>query len=73
MKRELWTQPIETLAPAIRAGRISPVALTEACLERIEKTDVHLDSFIHVSKHALATARQAERPRTDTRARCDPI
>ena len=61
MKRELWTQPIETLAPAIRAGRISPVALTEACLERIEKTDVHLDSFIHVSKHALATARQAER------------
>ena len=61
MKRELWTQPIETLAPAIRAGKVSPVALTEACLERIEKTDVHLDSFIHVSKHALATARQAER------------
>ena len=61
MKRELWTQPIETLAPAIRAGKISPVALTEACLERIEKTDVRLDSFIHVSKHALATARQAER------------
>jgi aspartyl-tRNA(Asn)/glutamyl-tRNA(Gln) amidotransferase subunit A len=61
MTRELWTQPIEALAPAIRAGKVSPVALTEACLERIEKIDGKLDSFIHVSKHALDAARNAER------------
>ncbi len=61
MTRELWTQPIETLAPAIHAGKVSPVALTEACLDRIEKIDGKLDSFIHVSKYALDAARAAER------------
>ena len=61
MNGELWKQPLEKLAPAIRAGKVSPVALTEACLDRIEKVDGKLDSFIHVSKHALDTARVAER------------
>ena len=61
MTGELWNQPLEVLEPAIRAGKVSPVALTEACLERIEKVDGKLDSFIHVSKHALDAARNAER------------
>ena len=61
MTGELWKQPLETLAPAIRAGKVSPVALTEACLERIERVDAKLDSFIHVSPHALDAARRAEK------------
>jgi aspartyl-tRNA(Asn)/glutamyl-tRNA(Gln) amidotransferase subunit A len=61
MTSELWRQPIETLAPAIRSGEVSPVALAEACLDRIEQVDGRLDSFIHVSAHALEAARTAER------------
>jgi aspartyl-tRNA(Asn)/glutamyl-tRNA(Gln) amidotransferase subunit A len=61
MTSELWRQPIETLAPAIRSGKVSPVALAEACLDRIEQVDGRLDSFIHVSAHALEAARTAER------------
>jgi aspartyl-tRNA(Asn)/glutamyl-tRNA(Gln) amidotransferase subunit A len=61
MKRELWTQPIETLAPAICTGKVSPVALVESFLDRIERLDGSLNSFIHVSKQALDAARVAER------------
>ena len=61
MSGELWKQPLEKLAPAIRAGKISPVALTEACLDRIVNAGAKLDSFIHVSEHALDVARTAER------------
>ncbi|MEQ1881395.1 MAG: amidase [Burkholderiales bacterium] len=60
MSGELWKQSIEALAPAIRSGKISPVALTETCLERIERVDGKLNSFIHVSAHALKAARTAE-------------
>lgn len=60
MNAELWQQPLEKLAPAIRAGKISPVALTQACLERIGKIDGKLHSFIHVADSALNTARAAE-------------
>ena len=61
MTSELWQQPIEMLAPAIRSGKLSPVALTEACLDRIKRVDGQLNSFIHVSAHALEAARLAER------------
>ena len=61
MSGELWKKSLAELAPAIRTGKISPVALTEACLGRIEDVDERLDSFIHVSKHALDNARAAER------------
>jgi aspartyl-tRNA(Asn)/glutamyl-tRNA(Gln) amidotransferase subunit A len=61
MNGELWAQPLENLAPAIRAGKVSPVALTEACLDRIGKVDARLSSFIHVSRHALDAARTAGR------------
>jgi aspartyl-tRNA(Asn)/glutamyl-tRNA(Gln) amidotransferase subunit A len=53
-------QPIETLAPALRAGSVSPVALTEAALERIRLRDGALDSFIVVSDKAIEAARTAE-------------
>ena len=56
-----WSQPIEKLAPALRSGKLSPVALTEACLARIAMVDGQLDSFIHVSTQVLDAARTAER------------
>ena len=61
--RELdpWAAPIEHLAPALRDRRFSPVALTEACLERIGASDGTLQSFVHVADSALAQARDAER------------
>jgi len=59
--KPLWSLPIEKLAPAIRVGKVSPVALTEACLDRIAQVDGRLESFIHVSSTALETARTAER------------
>jgi aspartyl-tRNA(Asn)/glutamyl-tRNA(Gln) amidotransferase subunit A len=61
MTGELWEQPLEVLAPKLRAGKLSPVALTEACLDRIDSVDGKLQSFIHVSTHALEAARAAER------------
>jgi aspartyl-tRNA(Asn)/glutamyl-tRNA(Gln) amidotransferase subunit A len=61
MSGELWKKSLAELAPAIRTGKVSPIALTEACLGRIEEVDEKLDSFIHVSKHALENARTAER------------
>ena len=61
MTAALWERSIDELAPALRARTISPVALTEACLERIARYDGKLKSFIHVSADALKQARQAER------------
>jgi aspartyl-tRNA(Asn)/glutamyl-tRNA(Gln) amidotransferase subunit A len=59
MNAELWQQPLEKLAPAIRAGKISPLALTQDCLDRIGKIDGKLHSFIHVADVALEAARAA--------------
>src|SRR5262252_3218806 len=56
---ELWSRTIESLAPDIRAGRVSPVALTESALDRLRATDGRLQSFIHVSASALDQARTA--------------
>ena len=69
MTEELWAQPIEQLAPAIRSGKVSPVALTEACLDRIAEVDARLRSFIQVSAGALDAARTAEREIADGRWR----
>jgi aspartyl-tRNA(Asn)/glutamyl-tRNA(Gln) amidotransferase subunit A len=52
---------IAELAPAIRSGAVSPVALTQACLARIARYDHALHSFITVTAdHALDAARKAE-------------
>ncbi|MEQ1949321.1 MAG: amidase [Bryobacteraceae bacterium] len=53
-----------TLAQAseqIRRGKISPVELTRACLDRIQKLNSKLNSFITVmSEQAMAQARELE-------------
>ena len=55
---------IPTIADAaadIAQGRLSPVALTEACLARIDQHDSKLNSFIRLERErALAAARTAE-------------
>lgn len=56
----MWAQPIEKLAPLIRSGKVSPVAVAQSCLERIAAHDGKLMSFIHVAQDALEQARQAE-------------
>jgi aspartyl-tRNA(Asn)/glutamyl-tRNA(Gln) amidotransferase subunit A len=61
MSADPWARPIEALAPELRAGKLSPVALTEAFLERIARHDGALLSFVHVCQTALAAAREAER------------
>lgn len=48
-------------ADAVRAGRVSPVELTRACLDRISRYDRELNSFITVTdQSALGEARLAE-------------
>ncbi len=61
MSDEPWGRPIEDLAPALRAGRLSPVALAECALERIDRHDAVLLSYVHVAETAMAAAREAER------------
>jgi aspartyl-tRNA(Asn)/glutamyl-tRNA(Gln) amidotransferase subunit A len=54
-------EPITALAARIRAGRLSPVAVTEALLDRVAALDKRLHSFILVTPdRALAQARAAE-------------
>jgi aspartyl-tRNA(Asn)/glutamyl-tRNA(Gln) amidotransferase subunit A len=57
--------PIPTIAEAsrlLRAKELSPVELTRACLDRIERLDARLHAFVHVTEErALAEARAAER------------
>jgi aspartyl-tRNA(Asn)/glutamyl-tRNA(Gln) amidotransferase subunit A len=48
-------------AQAIREGRVSPVALVEACLARIKALDGELGAWVHVDEAgALARARECE-------------
>lgn len=52
---------ITDLAAALRAGALSPVALTEATLERVAALDKRLHAFIALTRErALAEARAAE-------------
>jgi aspartyl-tRNA(Asn)/glutamyl-tRNA(Gln) amidotransferase subunit A len=55
---------IPTIAEAARliaAKRLSPVELTRACLERVQKLDGQLHAFVHLTgERALAEARAAE-------------
>jgi aspartyl-tRNA(Asn)/glutamyl-tRNA(Gln) amidotransferase subunit A len=54
-------ETIVELAPLLRRKELSPVELTRACLERIEKLDPALNAFITVTaESALAEARAAE-------------
>ena len=51
MSDEPWARPIESLAPELRAGRLSPVALAESALERIRRHDAALLSYVHLADH----------------------
>jgi aspartyl-tRNA(Asn)/glutamyl-tRNA(Gln) amidotransferase subunit A len=54
-------EPLAALAARIRARELSPVEVTEACLDRIEKLGPQLRAFIHVdAEAALRTARIRE-------------
>lgn len=52
--------PIADLAPRLRDGSLSPVALCERVLARIHRHDQALLSYVHVAEDALAQARRAE-------------
>ena len=57
----LWQLTIAQAAALIAARQLSPVALTQACLDRIAEVDARIHSYIHVdTEGALAAARQAE-------------
>jgi len=52
---------IATLAPQLRAGTLSPVALVEAALDGIARHDGALQSFVHISATARTDAEEAAR------------
>jgi aspartyl-tRNA(Asn)/glutamyl-tRNA(Gln) amidotransferase subunit A len=55
-------QTLATLSAAIAAGRLSPVALVEACLARIDRLEPKLRAFVSVDRDgALLAAEAADR------------
>lgn len=54
-------EPLATVAARVRAGEVSPVELTEACLARIARLGPRLRAFVVVdAERALRTARLRE-------------
>ena len=61
MSAELLFTPVSELGPQIRARKISPVALVEASLERLETEGRRLNAVVTLAKdEALEKARAAE-------------
>jgi aspartyl-tRNA(Asn)/glutamyl-tRNA(Gln) amidotransferase subunit A len=58
---ELAFRPISGLSADLRDGRLSPVMLLEATLDRITRLDAGLQSYIHLSAAARGTAETAAR------------
>jgi aspartyl-tRNA(Asn)/glutamyl-tRNA(Gln) amidotransferase subunit A len=59
--RDLELMDLRTAADAVRSRGVSPVELTQACLDRIARLDPRIDAFITVTaESALADARRAE-------------
>src|SRR5437667_9714777 len=55
-------QSLAEAAAAVKAGAVSPVELTRACLERIERLDRVVHAFVSVdAQGALQDAAKAER------------
>src|SRR5437773_116328 len=55
-------KPVGDLSKLVRARQISPVELTRACLDRIDRLDPSLHAFVTLTPDlALEQARQAER------------
>jgi aspartyl-tRNA(Asn)/glutamyl-tRNA(Gln) amidotransferase subunit A len=58
---DLATPTLSGAGRLIRSGKLSPVELTQSCLERIRRFDPTISSFILVTQDiALAQAREAE-------------
>jgi aspartyl-tRNA(Asn)/glutamyl-tRNA(Gln) amidotransferase subunit A len=58
---ELYRLTIAEVSDLLRTGKISPVELTQVCLERIERLNPKLNAFITVAvDSAMAGAREAE-------------
>lgn len=60
MTDDLAFAEIGYLAPRLRDGQISPVALCEQVLDRVQRHDTALQSYVHLSETALHQARQAD-------------
>ena len=59
---ELLFKPVAELAPLLKTGKLSPVELVRACLDRIEAVNPKVNAFITVTgERALKEARKAER------------
>ena len=66
VSEELAFAPALELAAQVRARKVSPVELTELYLERIERLDPQLNSYVTVdAEGALAAARAAESTTSD--------
>ena len=60
-KQEIPFLTVTELAPLLESGEVSPVAATEAYLERIDRVDGQLNSYITVCREeARAAAQEAE-------------
>ena len=59
----LHYREIAWLAPQIRAGKLSPVALTEALLARIDALDPRLHAYARVTADAARAAARASEAR----------
>lgn len=58
---DLATLTVIEASDLVRRRRVSPVELTEACLQRIDKYNPALNAFVTIAReHALQTARQLE-------------
>ena len=58
---DLCYESTVSLARRIRAGEVSPLQAVNAYLERIERVDPRVHSYLHVAAdHAVAAARRAE-------------
>jgi len=59
--QDLAYTPATELAALIRAKKLSPVELTQAVLDRIERVNPTINAFVTVTaEHAIAAARRAE-------------
>lgn len=59
MNTELYAQSITTLGTLMRQGKITPVMLLEACLDRIDAYDACLQSFVRLNEQVLQQAHDA--------------
>src|SRR5262249_34176720 len=66
---DLCYESTVSLARRIRAGEVSPLQAVNAYLERIERVDPRVHSYLHVAAdHAVAAARRAEQALAERRA-----